>query len=124
MFGYELVFEIDESSEFDLKPILLLGHVYTRIAAGEVLSTSEIHRVVRMWVDRNRPTPGGGVAGTACYRHRIGPANGEHGTTPGEWFLDAQHRTPGKPLIDMPEAVPLVEAALRELLETETNTAG
>jgi hypothetical protein len=119
---YELVFEIDESSEFDLMGSLLLGQVYTRIAAGEVLSASEVHRVVSMWLDRMRPTPGGGDVALACYCRRIGPADGEHTVTPGDWFLDAQYPRPGRPMSDMREAAPLVEVALRELGETESNS--
>jgi len=121
---YELVCEMDESSEFDLMSSLILGRIYTRLAAGEVLSASEVRRVVSMWLDWKRPNPGGGVVALACYRHRIGPAHGDHDATPGEWFLDAQYRRPGRPMIDMREAVPLVEAALRDLEETEAITAG
>jgi hypothetical protein len=52
---YELVCEFDESSEFDRMSSLVLGRVYTRIAAGEVLPASEVRRVVRMWLDGIAP---------------------------------------------------------------------
>ena len=45
---YELVCEMNESSEFDLMSSLILGRIYTRLAAGEVLSASEVRRVVSM----------------------------------------------------------------------------
>jgi hypothetical protein len=121
-FSYEEVFEIDAFSEFDLKPSLLWTGLYKKVYAGEVLSPSELHRLVTSWLDRHRPTPGGGLVSTACYRRRIGPADEEHDATPGEWYTDHLIRRPGRPMIDMPEAASLVEAALREL--EETGTAG
>jgi hypothetical protein len=60
----------------------------------------------------------------ACYRRRIGLSDAEHEATPGEWYEDARFRRPGRPMIDMREAVSLVEDALHELEETETGTAG
>lgn len=123
----ELVFEIDASSEFDLMASLYLyagSSVRRRLQAGEAISTSEVHRIVAWWIGRMRPVPGGGLVSLACYRRRIGPPDANHEGTPGEWYFGHHFRRPGRPLIDMHEAVPLVEAALRELEETETNTTG
>jgi hypothetical protein len=122
----ELVCEIDASSEFDLMGSLIYAgvSVLRRLKAGEAITTSEVRSVVTGWIGRMRPIPGGGLVSLACYRRRIGPPDANHEGTPGEWYFDHHFRRPGRPLIDMHEAVPLVEAALRELEETEANTAG
>jgi hypothetical protein len=125
-FSPELVFEIDASSEFSMMGIWMYGgsSLYRRLKAGEAIPTSEVRRIVTQWIGRMRPKPGGGLVSLACYRRRIGPPDAQDEGTPGEWYFDHQFRRPGRPLIDMHEAVPLLEAALRELEETETNTAG
>jgi hypothetical protein len=122
----ELVLEIDASSEFDLMAWTMYGgaSLLRRLKAGEAITTSEVRRIVTWWIGRMRPIPGGGLVSLACYRRRIGPPDAQHEGTPGEWYIGHNFRRPGRPLIDMHEAVPLVEAALRELEETETNTAG
>lgn len=123
-FLYELVFEIDASSEFDLMSSLLLGRVYRKVQAGTVPSPSEMHHVINLWLRDLRPSPEGGVVSLACYRRRIGPPDAEHEATPGDWYIDPLFRRPGRPMIDMHEAIPLVEAALRELEAAETETEG
>lgn len=121
---YDVVFEIDGSSEFDmmgsgLEMFRMLGS--TR-AAGPVPSRSEMLRLATIWLGKWRPTPGGGMVGLACYRRRVGPPAGGQEATPGEWYIDPLFRRAGKPLIDMDEAIPLVEAALHELEQAETAT--
>ena len=122
----ELVCEIDASSEFDLMAWTMYAgaSVLRRLRAGEAITTSEVRSIVTWWIGRMRPIPGGGLVSLACYRRRIGPPDVNHKGTPGEWYFGHRFRRPGRPMIDMHEAIPLLEAALRELEETETNTAG
>ncbi len=121
-FPYSLVFEIDTSSEFDMMRSLMVGGEYRKKHAGAVPALSETLRLVNVWLRDHHPTPESGVVWIACYRRRIGPPDGQHEATPGEWYIDPLFRRPGEPMIDMHEAVPLVEAALRELEAVETET--
>jgi hypothetical protein len=122
----ELVFEIDPFSEFDLMAWFRYGwsSVLQRLWEGEVIPQSEVCHIIAQWIHRMRPVPGGGVVGLACYRRRVGPPDGEHGATPGEWYQNPDLRRPGKPIIEMDEAVPLVEAALHELEAAASETEG
>lgn len=123
-FSYELAFEIDASSEFTLGTSPLSAGEYREIHAGEVPSAAEIVHVVTRWLRPYRPPPESDVVWIACYRRRIGPPDGEHGATPGEWYMDPHFRRPDKPMIDLHEAVPFVEVSLRELEKAETEGHG
>jgi hypothetical protein len=85
---------------------------------------SKMLRDANYWLRVHRPTPEGGLVSLACYRRRVGPPDGEHEATPGEWHQSPYFRRPDKPMIDMREAVPLVEAALHELEVAESETEG
>jgi hypothetical protein len=111
---YRVVFKVDASSEFDLGSI-----------RPEVPSPSEMLRDAIYWLRAHRLTPEGGLVSLACFRRRIGPPDGEHEATPGEWHArDSSFRRPGKQMINMHEAVPLVEATLHDLEEAETQGLG
>jgi hypothetical protein len=116
--AYHVVFEIDTSSEFGV----LLTESYVKPQA--VPTPSELYRsLTQSWLPLNRQNLARGKPSLACYRRRIGPPDGEHEATPGEWHRDELFRCPGKPLIGLREAVTLVEAALHELEEKDTGPA-
>lgn len=118
-----LVFEIDASSEFDmLGTTTSLYKMRGRPTAEWTLpSRAQIIQLVTKWLNTFRPLPGGGITSVACYRRRVGLGADGHEATPGEWYIPVLFRRPSGPLIDMEEAAPLVEAALRELEQAETN---
>lgn len=118
----DLVFEIDASSEFDMTGTSLELYRISgaHIPAVVIPSRSQAIHLVTRWLRIFRPHPGSGITSVACYRRRVGIGDdGE--TTPGEWYIPVLFRRIGNPMIDMEEATPLVEAALRELEQTETN---
>lgn len=124
--SYYVVFEIDASSEFDV----LAG--FSRATQAKAVPTrSELYRELNLGllpIDRRQLESR--EPSQACYRRRVGPPDGEHEASPGEWHVEdfsasgGPMRRPGKPLITLRETVSLVEAALHELEETDTDTAG
>lgn len=123
---YYLVFEVSASSEFDLmgswREMVKMwgGSTPQAWKVWPVPSQAEICHLVRTWLREWRASPGGGETWLACYRRRVGPPADGAEVTPGEWHIPPLFRRPGNPMIDMAEATPQVEAALRELEQAET----
>jgi hypothetical protein len=123
---YELVFEVDAASEFDLMGAfdemrkLWGGMTLEEWKAWPVPSRAEILHLIRTWLRDWRASPGDGITWLACYRRRVGPPADDSAATPGPWHIETRFRRPGAPMITMDEATPLMDAALGELERAES----